>query len=82
MLTSTAVTVTAIPIQELREFGTCVAISKENNDRYCAGFPEQQMDKLVCEFNADIYGKGFSVLNENLRQNTFKLLVKQTLKML
>jgi hypothetical protein len=82
MLTSTAATVTAIPILELREFSKFVAVTKENDDRYCAGFSEQQMDKAVCEFNADIYGKGFSVLNENLRQITFKLLVKQTLKML
>jgi hypothetical protein len=47
MLTSDIDTVTTIPILELRAF-----------ERYAA-FSVKQPDKMVCEVNADIYGKGF-----------------------
>ena len=59
MLTTATGTVTKIPILELRVFDKCAAIPQENEEQCGAGCLLPRTKKMVCELNADIYGKGF-----------------------
>jgi hypothetical protein len=60
MLTTATGTVTTIPILELRVlFDKSAAIPQVHEALCGTGCSLPRMEKMVCELNADIYGKGF-----------------------
>jgi hypothetical protein len=59
MVTSATVTVTTMPILELRVSDKRASLVQEKGARYFADRSVPQMEKMACELNADIYGKGF-----------------------
>jgi hypothetical protein len=59
MLTTATGTVTTIPILELRVFDQCAAIPQQNGALCGMGCSLPHREKMVCDLNADIYGKGF-----------------------
>ena len=69
MFTRATATVTTMPTLKLGEFSKDKALVHENGARSCAGYAVPQKEKMVCELNADIYGKGFFGIKRKFDSN-------------
>lgn len=80
MPTSGIATVTMMTILELREFNKYAAKSQEKGAFEDAAVSALLLENMVCDVNADIYGKGFFGIKRKLGANYILSFIKTNIK--
>ncbi len=80
MFISGTATVIIMTIRELRELNKNAAKLQEKSAREGAAFPVLRFENMVCDLNADIYGKGFFGIKRKLNPNYILSFIKTNIK--